>query len=437
LNRKVTIVVTLFAVFLVFSAFQAFFALATTEDSWATKEPLPIPSRSIVGVNDKIYAIAGTGDFANVSYSYNAVLEYDPALDTWTAKKTTPTAKGSVATAVYQNKIYVFGESDGLNQVYDPATDTWENRTSMPTLRTQFEANMVNGKIYLIGGHIGGEGSPTDVNEVYDPANDSWTTKAAMPFGVYSYASAVVDNKIYFMGGSGQDTHNLNQIYDADTDTWSFGTPAPIPVDSAVAGATSGVMAPKRIYVIGGIDRSADGISTNRVYNPQNDSWTVGASMPTARFQLDMTVLNDQLYVVGGLPSFTYFTYCREFEQYTPFGYGAAPPVIDVASPVNQAYNASSVSLDFSLNKPAVWMGYSLDGQDNVTINGNTTMEGLSNGLHNVTVYARDYLDNTGASETVSFIVESPFPIALVAVSTASAIIIGIGLLVYFKKRKR
>jgi len=83
-----------------------------------------------------------------------------------------------------------------------------------------------------------------------------------------------------------------------------------------------------------------------------------------------------------------------------------------------------------------VWMGYSLDGQDNVTINGNTTLDGLANGLHNVTVYARDELENTGTSETITFTVDAPFPTALVAASTASIAIIGVGVLVYFKKRK-
>jgi hypothetical protein len=300
----------------------------------------------------------------------------------------------------------------------------------MPTPRTQFEANVVNDKIYVIGGS-------SNLNEIYDPANDSWTTKAAMPIGVTLYASAVIDNKIYFMGGSGPDTPNLNQIYDADTDTWSFGTPVPTPVVSAAADATSGVLAPKRIYVIGGLaNHSNDGISLNQVYNPQNDSWTAGEPMPTARFQLHMTVLNDQIYVMGGLPFFAIGPYCFENEQYTPIGYGTAPPIIDVSSPVKQTYNASSVSLDFMLNKPAVWMGYSLDGRDNVTVNGNTTLEGLSNGLHKVTVYAKDELGNTGVSETISFTVEMPFPTVLVVASTASATIIGVGVLFYFKKRK-
>jgi len=91
------------------------------------------------------------------------------------------------------------------------------------------------------------------------------------------------------------------------------------------------------------------------------------------------------------------------------------------------------------VNKSVVWLGYSLDGQENVTITGNSTITGLTSGLHNITVYAKDTLENTGASETISFTVaEEPFPVATVAaVSVATVIVVGAGLLVYFEKRKR
>jgi hypothetical protein len=99
-----------------------------------------------------------------------------------------------------------------------------------------------------------------------------------------------------------------------------------------------------------------------------------------------------------------------------------------------------NVSLAFTVSKPALWMGYSLDGQDNATISGNITITDLTNGLHNVTTYARDEFDNTGASETIIFTVDvpEPFPVVPVAAaSVASAGIIAVGLLLYFKKRKR
>jgi hypothetical protein len=83
-------------------------------------------------------------------------------------------------------------------------------------------------------------------------------------------------------------------------------------------------------------------------------------------------------------------------------------------------------------------MGYSLDGQETVTVTGNTTLAGLSWGLHNVTVYAKDLLENTGNSDTIWFSIAEPFPTTLVAVASGASIaIIGIGLLIYAKKRKR
>jgi parallel beta-helix repeat protein len=114
------------------------------------------------------------------------------------------------------------------------------------------------------------------------------------------------------------------------------------------------------------------------------------------------------------------------------------PPKISLLSPVNQEFNESSVPLFFTVDKQAVWMGYSLDGQDNITITGNTTIAGLSSGLHNITVYAKDEFENMGASETISFsVAEVPFPTALVAVAfIASAAAVSAALLVYFKKRR-
>jgi hypothetical protein len=112
-------------------------------------------------------------------------------------------------------------------------------------------------------------------------------------------------------------------------------------------------------------------------------------------------------------------------------------PQITVLSPETKTYNVSDVPLDFTVEETFSKIEYSLDGQSNVTINGNTTLTWLPNGDHNVTVYATDEFGNTGVSKTIHFNVEAPFPTALVvAVSVAAVVVVGIGLLVYFKKRK-
>jgi hypothetical protein len=114
-------------------------------------------------------------------------------------------------------------------------------------------------------------------------------------------------------------------------------------------------------------------------------------------------------------------------------------PSVSVLSLVNKTYDLSDVPLHFTVNQPVSQIAYSLDGKENITISGNTTLTGLANGDHNVTVYATDEAGNTGASETIYFNVEAPepFPTTLVIAPIASVSIIGVGLLVYFKKRKR
>ncbi len=112
-------------------------------------------------------------------------------------------------------------------------------------------------------------------------------------------------------------------------------------------------------------------------------------------------------------------------------------PKLSVLSPLNQTYNESSVSLVFTVAKPVNWTGYSLDGSQNVTIAGNETVTNIPNGSHNITVYANDTYGNMGASETIYFTIAEPFPTSLVATASGvSVAAIGLGLLVYFKKRK-
>jgi len=444
MSKTVAAMLVLF--FMIASCLMAKPALSseeTEENSWVSEASMQV-ARSGLGVavvNGKIYAIGGSAENGVVGTNE----EYDPATNTWTYKKPMPTPRYGFATAVYQNKIYCIGgfTSDsvtGVNEVYDPATDTWETKTPLPTVRAGLKANVVNSKIYFIGGYVGNASSGYSyltLNDVYDPETDSWTTKAKVPTAVSSVISAVVDSKIYFI------MDYLNQIYDAAADTWSLGKPLP---DSSMmyarAEAATGVNAPKRIYVFGG------GIT--QVYDHESDSWTFGADGPIDRYGFGVAVVNDLLYVIGGSTA-TYrefpetwmyppeVTWYAANERYTPFGYGTAPPEVAVVSPEHKTYTSGIVSLAFAVNKPAAWIGYSLDGQDNVTVTGNTTITGFTNGLHNVTVYARDEFGNTGASETVCFtIAEEPFQVAPVAVaaSAAALALVGVGLLVYFKKRK-
>ena len=118
------------------------------------------------------------------------------------------------------------------------------------------------------------------------------------------------------------------------------------------------------------------------------------------------------------------------------FRVDSVPPAVVLLSLENKTYSTTDVALNFTVNEADTQVTYSLDGQENVTTVGNTTLTNLSSGEHSVTVYAEDIAGNVGFSETIHFRIE-PFPTTLVAAaSVASAGVVAMGLVVYFKKRK-
>jgi hypothetical protein len=78
------------------------------------------------------------------------------------------------------------------------------------------------------------------------------------------------------------------------------------------------------------------------------------------------------------------------------------PPHVTIISPTSSNYSTFNVSLNFSIDKPVSWIGYSINKIANVTITGPVNLTGLPNGWNNVTVFANDTIGNIGFS-TVKF----------------------------------
>ena len=288
-------------------------------DSWTTKTPMPTNGGSEAAVvNGKIYVFGSRSTY-----------EYNPANDSWQVKMPMPTPRGSFAVATWENKVYVIGgytndSALGINEMYEPATDSWQTKAAMPTSRSQMNAETVNGKIYVIAGRTGGQYSTTNLTEMYNPTADSWSTAAPIPHAVTSFGSAVVDNKIYVIGDQAEFEKPMNsgfvQIYDTQTNTWNQGAQHPMPAwveETAVA--TTGVYAPKRIYVLGGIESFAQGLTQNFAYDPQTDSWSNAASLSSPRASFGVAVVDDLIYAIGGTDGWNAQTLNQQF---TPLGYG-------------------------------------------------------------------------------------------------------------------
>jgi hypothetical protein len=349
------------------------------ENSWVSKEPMQVARTGlgVVAVNGKIYAIGGS-----------------------TASGSLPSVGGG-AVLGYKD----LGGHVGINEEYDTETDTWITKASMPTPRIVFATAVCQNKIYCIGGKT--SNGFTGVNEAYDPATDTWETKKPMPTARGWLTAGVVKGKIYLIGGSPNGT--LNEVYDSATDSWT--SKASIPF---AAWAPVSTVVDDKIYVIGSsklqiYDPENDGWSQgasplvgggygagvttgvfapkrihvipNAVYDPDTDSWMATADLSTKRYSYDVAVVNDMLYAIGG---HTYdpvgsFAAVNVNEQYTPFGYETPDPSYVTPSP------SPTPSQDFPTPEPE----------------------------------------------------PEPFPSTLVIAFVITAAVYGIGLLVYFKKRKQ
>jgi hypothetical protein len=96
------------------------------------------------------------------------------------------------------------------------------------------------------------------------------------------------------------------------------------------------------------------------------------------------------------------------------------PPDVSNLSLENKTYSQKNLLLSFTTDQSTSWMGYSLDGKENVTIVGNTTLVAIPSGPHTITVYANDTVGNVGASQTVNFDVSS-----LSSLTSLSYVIVG------------
>ena len=442
-----------------------------TENTWVSKAPMHQAryGLGVIAVDGKIYAIGGTTSIGFISSVLSTNEQYDPTTNTWVYKASMPTARVYFAIAAYENKIYCFGGITGMGiselimpgmytdidsyavEVYDTLTDIWTVKAHMPKGGgMHLSAQEVNGLIYVFDSQ--------NYVYVYDPINDSWTERGSM---FIPPQTTVIDGKIIATGTHGVRRNStyygpvdeVQQVatYDPITNNLTYGLDASIGVQGGNVGATSGIYAPQRVYVMGVKSSTSPSFPENQAYDPITNAWTEATPMPMVREYFGVAVVSDTLYAIGGLlVTYTYDSTGKYIqssqatptninEQYIPLGYGTLHPEIRILSPQNESYNSSSISLDFSTDKPILELSYSVDGKQNVTIIGNSTITNLSNGLHNVTIYAKDSFGNIGASETKSFSIArpEPFPVVPVAAVSITVALVVAGLLVYHKKQRQ
>jgi len=113
----------------------------------------------------------------------------------------------------------------------------------------------------------------------------------------------------------------------------------------------------------------------------------------------------------------------------------------------NKTYNTNEIPLDYYVDGAASQVAYSLDFHSNVTVTGNTTLTGLTEGTHIIIIYANNTWGNATSIDINTFTIAKPAPSqstsptfqiqnAFLLILILSVAIVAISILIVLRKRK-
>jgi len=191
----------------------------------------------------------------------------------------------------------------------------------MPTARAGAVAAVIDDGIFVIGGRqsTGGpcSGGPyVGTVERYDIDTNSWSTVAPLPSPRSDLAAVAHGGKVFVFGGctgtaSAPSVTNEVDMYDPNTNTWTILASMPTQRASLVAGHKGNV-----IFVIGGTN-GVSALNVNEMYDISGNSWSTNTPMPTARQEAGVHSHGGRVYVVGGSAP-GYGSSSNANEEFTP-----------------------------------------------------------------------------------------------------------------------
>lgn len=222
-----------------------------------------------------------------------------------------PRAAGAAATVGAPNtpaeRIIVTGGVDAngapLNttEIFDGTS--WTLGAPIPTPRQMLGAASDGKLMYTVGGNNGTADLSTV--EAYDPAAKSWTALAGLPQPRSDLGVAFADGRVVAVGGvSNGEVLKSVSVLDLMTKTWDALPDMASPRHGMAVDAVD-----KSVYAVGGSSAAGDGqvVATAEVLTlpPRKiqpaSQWRSLPDAPTARLMMAWAVLNDKIWIMGGL----------------------------------------------------------------------------------------------------------------------------------------
>jgi WD40 repeat protein len=256
---------------------------------------------------------------------------YDPVIGSWnfTGSLNIPPG-GHTATLLHNGKVLVVGDFNDRAELYDPATETWTVTGALNAgPRPDHTATLLpDGQVLVVAGgdpDIGG--NILDTAELYDPSSGMWRIAGSLNTGRIRHTTTLLpDGMVLVAGGWGAVTRGPNfaqfgvlsgaELYEPATGT-SFVT---LDLNTPRMGHTATRLPNGKVLVAGG-DTKFFGGQTNgaELYDRATGTWTITGNLSTVRSAHTATLLPDGkvLFAGGHVGSFP-FTNISNSELYDP-----------------------------------------------------------------------------------------------------------------------
>lgn len=269
--------------------------------------PTAVSAALLVNVDGRLYQMGG---FDPQGLPTDSLHIYDPASGRWEGGPSLPQAVAAAQGAAVGRKIVVAGGfsrgrrpiSDQV-QIFDTRSGRWQSEADpIPVAVAQGASAAVGDKLYVIGGLRQGDADKlkvTDDLQIFDAAAGTWSRGRASILNTAGSAAVAVGRRIYQINGRLPVGNVVDwvAVYDTELDDWEEGPPTRRGVLEAAAGLVGG-----RIYLAGG-RASLDGPSLNslQVLDVREGVWREGFPQPVPTAASGGTVLQDALYLAGGI----------------------------------------------------------------------------------------------------------------------------------------
>ncbi|XP_053699543.1 kelch-like protein 38 [Synchiropus splendidus] len=201
------------------------YTLSLKTNQWRTAEPLLSPrfAHQSVSYLHFIFVLGGLGADRRLT---DTVERYNSMFNQWESMAPMPKAVLHPAVAATNQRIYVFGGEDVMQnpvriiQVYHIARNIWSKMENRTVKNVSAPAVVMDDKIYIIGGY-------TRRTMAYDTKANRFLSCAHLKERRMHHSATVLNNKLYVTGGrhinSGDVIEDSDGVecYDPSTDTWT------------------------------------------------------------------------------------------------------------------------------------------------------------------------------------------------------------------------